>query len=351
MRDINIAILGFGFMGKVYAYAANSLKHFYPDSPKVNVSNVLISDNGDQNLLKNRYQFENVTKDYNTILEDESINAIYVALPNDLHSDHVIPAIKFNKNILCEKPLEINFDKALEMTNAAHKNKSIVTNAVFEYRFLPAISLIKNFIDENKLGRILQFRVLYLHGSYAEERPMSWRLMEGTGGALLDLGPHVVDLVQYLLGPIKNAEGKVLSKYQSRGVDDISQIFCETEYGADGYMEVSRLSVGSIDDLRIEIHGENGAVKWSLESMNFIDFFSKEYSPSGYQKIPVFTNFQDRSDFPPEKVSAGWLRPHIHCLYNFVKKIEDNRFIDNQSATFDDGLSVQKVIQSIFNKT
>ena len=55
MRDVNIAILGFGFMGKVYAYAAESLKHFYPDAPKVKISNVLISKSGDQESLKSRF--------------------------------------------------------------------------------------------------------------------------------------------------------------------------------------------------------------------------------------------------------------------------------------------------------
>jgi len=349
LPDVNIAILGFGFMGKVYAYAAQSLKHFYPDAPKVNISNVLVSKNADQASLTRRYQFDKVTQDYSTILEDKSINAVYVALPNNIHSTHVIPAIEANKNILCEKPLEINLEKALTMTKLAQENKSIIANAVFEYRFLPAVSLIKSFIENQKLGRILQFRVMYLHGSYAEKRPMSWRLSEGIGGALLDLGPHVVDLVLYLLGPIKSTQGKITTKYPSRKVDDMAQIFCETEMGADGYIEVSRLSVGSIDDLRIEVHGEYGSVKWNLESMNFIQFFSKEYAPAGYQTIPVFTNPHDRSDFPPEKVSAGWLRPHVHCLYNFAKKVENSSFEDVQSATFADGLNVQKVIQSIIN--
>ena len=74
--------------------------------------------------------------------------------------------------------------------------------------------------------------------------------------------------------------------------------------------------------------------------MNFIEYFTKEYSPSGYQKIPVFKNPQDGSDFPPEKVSSGWLLPHVHCLYNFVKKIENNNFADTRSANFSDGLNV-----------
>lgn len=350
MSDINIAILGFGFMGKVYAYAADSVKHYYPNAPKINISNVLLSKNKDKDLIKKRYQFQNVTTDYSEIINDENINAIYVALPNDLHLTHVIPAINANKSVLCEKPLEINFEKSAKMTRIAEENQSIVANAVFEYRFLPAISMIKSLINQNKLGRILQFRMMYLHGSYAEKRPMSWRLSPGIGGALLDLGPHVIDLAHYLIGPLKNIEGKISTKYSDREVDDIAQILCETESGGSGYVEVSRLSVGSVDDLRVEIHGEKGSVKWNLESMNFIDFFSKDYTPTGYQRIPVFTNSMDETDFPPEKVSSGWLMPHVHCLYNFVKKVENRDYVDNHSASFSDGLNVQKIIHSIMNK-
>ena len=337
-------------MGKVYAYAANAVRHFYPDAPAINISTVLLSNDRDKSLIKKRYGFSNITTDYTEILDDEKINAVYVALPNNLHLDYVIPAINAKKNILCEKPLEINLEKSTQMTDIAAAHKSIVANAVFEYRFLPAVSMIKNLISKNELGRILQFRMMYLHGSYAEKRPITWRLSPGIGGALLDLGPHVIDLAHYLLGPLKNIEGKTFTKYPDREVDDIAQILCETEAGGSGYIEASRLSVGSIDDLRIEVHGEQGAVKWNLQSMNFIDYFNKNSAPNGYRRIPVFTNPLDDTDFPPEKVSSGWLMPHIHCLYNFVKKVDDINYIDNQSASFSDGLNVQKVIHSIMSK-
>ena len=117
------------------------------------------------------------------------------------------------------------------------------------------------------------------------------------------------------------------------------------------YSENIKNSFDKVDDLRIEIHGEQGSVKWNLQSMNFIDYFNKKSSPNGYRKIPVFTNPLDDTDFPPEKVSSGWLMPHIHCLYNFVKKVDDVNYIDYQSASFSDGLNVQKVIHSIINKS
>lgn len=351
MREVNIAILGFGFMGRVYAYAAQSIKHFYPDAPKICISSVLVTDKVNQFALKSRYDFDTITTDYDTILNNKSINAVYVALPNDQHSSYVIPAIKAGKNVLCEKPLEVNLDKTLEMVEVAKSNKSTIASSVFEYRFLPAISFIKDLIEQEKLGKILQFRLLYLHGSYAEQRQMSWRLKEGIGGALRDLGPHIIDLALYLLGPFKSFDGKLSSKYLSREVDNVAQIICETESGADGYLEVSRLSVGSIDELRIEIHGDQGSIKWNLENMNFLEFFSKQFPSRGYQTIPVFVDPSDCSDFPPEKVSSGWLQAHVNCLYSFTKSVAEDKYIDNRAATFGDGLEVQKIIEGILNSS
>ena len=67
----------------------------------------------------------------------------------------------------------------------------------------------------------------------------------------------------------------------------------------------------------------------------------------GFQKVPSFTNPEDDTDFPPEKVSSDWLRPHVHCLYNFVKDIEGLDRSNGVSASFEDALYVQKIIDDI----
>ncbi len=349
MEKINIAILGFGFMGKVYAFAAETVHHFFPNVPIVTVKHVLVSSRANLEEIKKRYRFPNVTRDFQDILNDCDTQAIYIALPNDMHAYYACKAISAGKHILCDKPLEINYAKASKMVSLSKKNPSIVSRTVFEYRFIPAIKEIRNLLNQGRLGKILQFRVLYLHGSYAEKRPVTWRLKKNIGGVLRDLGPHVIDLTNFLLGPLKSYRGEVSKKYSEREVEDIVRILCETENGADGYLEVSRLAVGSVDDLRIEIHGESGAVRWSLENLNFFEFFSKENSIVGYQKVPAFVDKKDAADFPPEKVSADWLRPHIGCLYSFIKDIEHSERADSISASFDDGLYVQRVIDDILN--
>lgn len=350
MKKINLAILGYGFMGKVYNHASKVLKDFYPDIPNVEITSVLVSSSkSDQEIavIKKRYGFKIVTRNYEDLLNDPSIDAFYIATPNNFHYEQVKLALKHNKHILCEKPMGLTSDETKEMLVLSKNNKNLVTNMVFEYRYIPAISKIREIIKSGKIGDLIQFRIMYLHGSYIDARPVTWRLKQGTGGALVDLGPHVIDLVYFLLGNLKINSFKKKTKMPNREVDDIAWILCETDNNADGYIEVSRLSTGSVDELRIEIHGTKGSLKWNLEDLNHYCYFNKEEDFSGYKKVPCYTNQKDSSDFPPPKVSAGWLSAHIHCLYHFVKEISDNNYQNRNVAKFEDGHLVQLVLESI----
>lgn len=350
MKRINLAILGYGFMGKVYNHASKVLKDYYPDIPNVEVTSVLVSSsksNQEIAAIKKRYGFKMVTRNYKDLLDDNSIDALYIASPNNFHFDQVKLAIEHNKHILCEKPMGLTSDETKKMLIASNKNKNLVTNMVFEYRYIPAICKLKEIIELGIIGDIIQFRIMYLHGSYIDSRPVTWRLKPGTGGALVDLGPHVIDLVHFLIGDLNINSFKKKAKMPNREVDDIAWILCETNNNADGYIEVSRLSTGSVDELRLELHGSKGSLKWNLEELNYYYYYNKEEGFSGYQKIPCFTNESNSSDFPPPKVTAGWLSAHIHCLYHFVKEISDNGYKNRNIAKFEDGHSVQLVLDSI----
>lgn len=349
---INLGIIGFGFMGKTYAYAAEVLNLFYPDAPKVNIKRVATSSEKTAKAVSKRYGI-NASSDVDSIISDKEIDAVYIATPNKFHYDNIKQAIEGNKHLLCEKPMALNLEEADEVCSLV-RDKKLVNHMVFEYRYIPAIMKIKELISKNAIGNIIQFRALYLHGSYVDpQRPMSWRLTEQSG-ALMDLGPHVIDLVNFLVDPITEVISKKVTKiprrpkakgdkeYQDVNTDDIAWLLCETKAGVSGSIEVSRLSTGCVDDLRLEIHGEKGAFKFSLENLNYVEYYNAE---GGFTKIPTFQNYPE-ADFPPPKVSAGWLRAHIHTLYLFLKAIEG---VDN-GANFNDGYAVQKVIEQSRSK-
>ena len=194
----------------------------------------------------------------------------------------------------------------------------------------------------------MKFRISYLHGSYIDNRPLTWRLKSKTGGALNDLGPHVVDLAYFLFGNFRITDKKLKTKIKDRDVDDFAWFFCETDMdNADGLMEVSRISTGAIDELRLEIHGSLGAVKWNLENLNFYEYYNVKSQEKGFKKLPSFFDRESTSDFPPPKVTSGWLRAHIDCLYHFIKEISDKNFSSNKIAKFSDGNFTQTIIDNI----
>lgn len=351
MKKVNIAVFGFGFMGKTYLHASKVLNDFYPDIPNVKVKSLLLSakkSDKDKKSIKERYNIDNVTTNINDILNDKSIDAIYIGTPNDLHYKHYKLAIESNKHVLCDKPLGLNQTETEEMLKISNKNERYISNIVFQYRFIPAISEIKKIILDGLLGKILKFRISYLHGSYIDNRPITWRLKSKTGGALNDLGPHVVDLAYFLFGNFRITDKKLKTKIKDRDVDDFAWFFCETDMdNADGFMEVSRISTGAIDELRLEIHGSLGAVKWNLENLNFYEYYNVKSQEKGFKKLPAFFDKESTSDFPPPKVTSGWLRAHIDCLYHFIKEISDKNFSSNKIAKFSDGNFTQTIIDNI----
>tara|TARA_B100001173_G_scaffold302916_1_gene305116 strand:- start:569 stop:1630 length:1062 start_codon:yes stop_codon:yes gene_type:complete len=350
MKEINIAIFGFGFMGKTYLHASKIVNDFYPDAPKIKVKKILVSKNKsekDKKLIETRHNVV-VTSNIDEILSDLSIKAVYIGSPNNFHFEHFESAIKSNKHILCDKPLGVDSNETKKMLELANNNNNLITNVVFQYRFIPAITEIKKMIDNGNLGKILKFRISYLHGSYVDERPITWRLKDKTGGALVDLGPHVLDIVYYLLGEFNVTDKKIKTKMENRVVDDFAWILCETiKDSADGFIEVSRVSTGCIDELRLEIHGKLGSVKWNLEDLNFFNYFDKNASKNGYTRIPAFFDKDSISDFPPPKVTSGWLRSHINCLYYFINQLNGKSESSNKIAKISEGHYIQKLIDII----
>lgn len=349
-KDFNIAILGFGFMGKVYSLAADSVKHFFPDIPSIVVKSVLVSKRTDSKKileLKKRYGFKFITKDYLEILNDKEIDAIYIATPNNVHFEQITQAIKYNKHILCDKPMVLNIEESIRIVKLKKTKPNLIFNIVFEYRFIPAIQKIKNLIDNYELGNLLQFRVAYLHGSYISKRPITWRLKPKMGGATIDLGPHVLDLVNFLIGKINVLYSLKKTKMKNRVVDDIGIINCKANGNVDGVIEVSRVASGSVDNLRLEIHGTKGSIKWNLEDLNFFEFFTFNAELQGYKRVPCFKNTEESSDFPPPKVTSGWLMANFKCLYYFVKQITDKDFQNKYPAKIEDAHNVQVILNEI----
>jgi predicted dehydrogenase len=285
--------------------------------------------------------FEFGTTRYEDLLERDDIDIIHVCTPNDLHRDQVIQAIQAGKHIYCDKPLGSTYAECEEMVTAIEAAPpELVTQVALQYRFYPSTMRARQLMDEGFLGKIYSFRACYLHASNVDpNKPLKWKMDKAHGGGVLyDLGSHVLDLVNHLIGPFDSVMAETHTATKQRAdstgamvdveVDDMAIMMLRTQCGALGSVEASKIATGANDELRIEIHGEQGAMRLNLMDPNWLEVYDMRDASSpigghrGFKKIETVSRFPaPGGSFPAPALNVGWLRSHVACLHNFLASI------------------------------
>ena len=142
-----------------------------------------------------RHHIPRVHRTYNDLLDDPDIDAIYNPLPNSLHAEWTIRALKAGKHVLCEKPFASNTREGEEMANVAHETGLILSEA-FAYRYHPLTAHVKEIIASGELGTIKHIDAQFC---FLLPSPNNIRFKyELAGGALMDCGCYPVSLIRYL---------------------------------------------------------------------------------------------------------------------------------------------------------
>ncbi|MCL2095407.1 MAG: Gfo/Idh/MocA family oxidoreductase [Oscillospiraceae bacterium] len=369
-RDINIAVIGSGFMGRTHSYSAANLKFFYEDLPFNAVLHTICSrDKTKGEEIAGEWGFLKSETDLDKILGNPEIDVIDICSPNIYHFDILTRAIDAGKHIYCEKPLVISAEQADEVIEKLDSvNKKIICAVVFHNRFSPAVLRAKQITDGNLLGRVISFRCAYLHNSNIDlNKNAGWKQTSaGGGGVLFDLGSHAIDLMRFLCcgnnnnGDIISVSGKSQIFFPVRkGVDgkewqtDADEAFYMTvqlKNGAVGTIEASKLATGTNSDLSFEIYGEKGALKYSLMQPNYLEFYDNSKPDGDYGGEKGFTKIEcvqrypaPGNIFPGVKAPVGWLRLHMHSLYLYLDGVYRNN-LNELSPSFYDGAAVQKIM-------
>jgi len=358
--ELGAGILGFGFMGRMHAFCHAAIPHYY-DPPPARTRLVAVATSREETARAALGAgFEFATTDWREVVERPGVDIVHICTPNALHAEQAIAALEAGRHVYCDKPLAATLEDAERIRDAAARSRGRF-QVVFQYRFLPAVIRAKELVDEGFLGRVLRFRAEYLHSGYADpSRPMSWRLdrtLSG-GGALYDLGSHVTDLMLYLLGPFASVsaalETFVKERPDARGravrveVDDAAYLTVRTRLGAVGTIEASRVATGSADDLRFEISGERGAIRFSLMEPSWLEAcdLSLPDTPHGgrrgYTRIECAQRYPG-ARLPSPRCAIGWERAHVECLAAFLRSIAS---LGAPRPSAEDGLEVQRVLDA-----
>lgn len=353
-----VGMLGYKFMGKAHTNALKDISVFFPEAPKPELE--IIGGRTEDAVAEARKQFgfNRYTTDWEEIVEDEEVDIFVNLGPNFVHEEPSIRALEEGKHVFCEKPLAEDLESAKAMAEAAESAEGQAAIG-FNYRYVPAVALAKNMIEDGLLGEIHHFRGLYLQDWLVDpEAPWSWRNDEemAGSGSLGDLGAHSIDLSLHLVGDIESVSGNMKTFVDERPlpggegtkpvtVDDAYTMQAEFENGAMGLFEASRFSTGYKNENKIEIHGSEGAIRFSLERLNELDIYDRSDDEEGFKTILVTNPEHPYIDawWPPGHV-VGWEHTFANEWFTFLKTIsEDEEYHPN----FQDGLRIQEILEAV----
>lgn len=374
MQDINIAMIGGGFMGKAHSLAYAAMPMFFSPAPARPVKKIVVDVTDDlARAASERYAWEGHSSDWRAVIADPLIDVIDIATPNNSHAEIAIAAAEAGKHIICEKPLAPTAEEAGRMLAAAEK-AGVVTAVAFNYRRTPAVALAKKYIDEGAIGKILNFRGTYLQDWSADPNsPLSWRFQKKVAGsgAVGDIGSHVVDLARYLVGEI-SAVTSVVSNFipsrplQSGGfdnlgasntsddgprgevdVDDEAMSLVRFANGAVGSIEATRNAWGRNNYITFEIHGTEGSIFFNYENRDELKVaFKKDAGDRrGFRTVYTGPNTPyGESLWPIPALGIGYGETKIIEAHDFIKAVVEGGTV---SPNFTDGYQAALVDEAI----
>jgi predicted dehydrogenase len=346
-KKINFAIAGFGGIGKTHAIAAYSSNFklnlpFYLNLEAVNTRRDL-----DYNI-PGVYE----EKDINKMLEDKDIDFIDICTPNKLHREAVEKAVLKEKPIYCEKPLASNFEDAEAMSEIVEK-ASIKNAVALMYRFMPAVRLAKDEVENGTIGDIIDFRCILFHKSYLDpNKKKGWRTTEESGGgALLDLGVHMIDMIHFILGITSKVKCTTNIYFKERtSVDETALINLTLERGSSGSIEVSRIHAEPEEKTTLKIYGTKGSLElssWNPYALNIFSFEKNSLETIKPDKHSDIMRF-----YPEERSSMGFHTDcHMASLANFASIIYEDRKEDNLTPKFKDSLLAERVVKACYESS
>jgi predicted dehydrogenase len=365
---LGIGQIGYGSIGRVHAANWRNLHLYYANMPyELCLRHIATRREETAERAAKMVGFERASINYLDVIHDPEVQLVDICGPNSLHHPAFMEAIKSGKHIYCEKPLARNLSEAEEMSNASRSSDSVVQIA-FNYRFIPAVTQAKSMIMDGFLGDTLVFRAQYLHSSYLNpERPISWRLSkaQGGGGALIDLGSHAIDLMHYLTGEFKKVLAQTRTFIRSRplekgserhgtvDVDDHAMLQIELVEGGLGTIEVSRVAMGSTDDLRFEIHGTRGALAFDVMRPNWLLAYDGSGSGDGEEDQRGYKHIQSMhkyasSKIPGSRAMVSTMQMHADSQYRMLEAIAGRR---EPEPSCEDGYRTQCVIEAAYQSS
>ena len=374
MRNLNVALIGYKFMGKAHSYALMDCPFFFKTGIQP-VRKVLVGRHeGPLKQAAADFGWEECSTDWREVVNRPDIDVVDIVSPPSTHAEIAIEAAKAGKHIFCEKPFTATLEEA-ERALEAVQRAGVKHMLGFNYRRVPAIGLAKSLIESGRLGRIYHWRAVYLQDWIMDPQfPRIWKLNKAIAGSGShhELNSHLIDLALYLVGPIKRVAGmdqtfikqrpapvetgklstmltaeKSSAAMETVDVDDTTLFLARFANEAVGTFESTRFAAGRRNHNRFEINGSKGSLVFDLEDMNRLQYYSSD-DPGD---VPGFRSIQTTEGchpyighwWPPGH-AIGYQNTFVNQFADFFQAIVEDR---KPEPGFEAGLENQKVLDAV----
>jgi len=355
---LGIGLIGSGFMGKTHALGFAIASRVFDLPFDVDLAVLADVDAATAARAARSLGFRRSTGNWRELLDDPEVHVVDITTPNTLHYEMALAAIAAGKHVYCEKPLAPTAVEALEMTRAATK-AGVATQVGFNYLKNPMLALAKRLIESGEIGEVRTFRGVHAEDYMADaQSPWTWRLdPAGGGGALADIGSHILATARYLVGPIAELIATVETPIAARPVkagaretrpvevDDVARLLVRFANGATGSIEANWIATGRKMQHDFEVYGSKGAIAFSQQRFNELDVYFTDDRTGLRGFRTVFAGPEH------EPYGAFCVAPGHQIGFNDLKAIEVRDFLRAVAGEppagpdFGEGYEIQKLVK------
>ncbi|MEU0385221.1 Gfo/Idh/MocA family protein [Streptomyces chartreusis] len=360
---LGVAVVGFGWMGRVHTQAYARVRHHYPQLPLVpELVTVAEEVPGRAAEAAAQFGFASTTRDWREVVADPRVKAVSITAPNFLHREIGVAMAEAGKHIWIEKPVGLTAADARAVADAVAR-AGVQGTVGFNYRNAPAVEAARELIASGEIGTVTHVRIR-LFSDYAAhpEGALTWRYERERGGSgvLGDLASHGADLARHLLGDITSLTadtaiflperarptGATAGHSRAAGgelgpVENEDYVSCLLRFasGARGVLEACRVSVGEQNNYGFEVHGTKGAVFWDFRRMNELGISrGTTYQDQAVTTVYVGPGHGEFAAFQPGAANA--------MGYDDLKVIEAYRFLRSVAEGTPHGATLTDAVHS-----
>jgi predicted dehydrogenase len=295
-RKVRFGIIGLGLMGREFGSAIGRWGHLLFDGPVPELTGICDTNEASHAWFKDNFPAIRVaTRSYQDLLSSQDVDAVYCAVPHNLHEKLFTDVIRAGKHLMGEKPFGIDRAANTAILKAAAENPKVFIRCSSEFPYFPASQRMIRWITEGRFGRIMEVRAGFHHSSDMDvTKPINWKRivdMNGEYGCLGDLGIHTQH-IPFRVGWTPRTVYASLSKIVKERPDgkggmapcqtwDNASLACRVDH-ADGYsfpmfLETKRMAPGQTNTWYIEVDGLKASARFSTrEPKSFYSLQSGE---------------------------------------------------------------------------